>query len=86
MQMPVTASVVIYLALLALRSVSAHAIAGWDHAVTGVDGGEIDRTNAKDGAAIVHKDVEARVLDLESIFGGIAKSMVSRTGGTSSQV
>lgn len=84
MQTPVTASVIVYLALLALRSVSSHAIDGRDHA--GIDGGDVDRTNAEDGAAVVHKDAEARVLDLESIFGGIAKSMVSRTGGTSSQV
>lgn len=84
MQTPVTASVIIYLALLALRSVSAHAIDGRDYAGTG--GGEVDRTNVEGGATVVHKDAEARVLDLESIFGGIAKSMVSPTGGTSSQV
>jgi len=65
------------LLLLASRAVG-HAI-GENHAADYEDAGT---------AADRKRDAsqQPRVLDMESIFAGFAKSMISRTGATSSQV
>lgn len=71
---------VILIILLVVRFISGHTIDRENRVVDdGLEGsmqiGNRDR-----------KEPESRVLDMESIFAGFAKSMISRTGGSSSQV
>jgi hypothetical protein len=57
--------------LVVTRSISGHAIDSHDHV-------------EDEGAD--QKPAEQRELDMESIFAGFAKSMIGRTGASSSQV
>lgn len=65
--------------LLVVRFISGHTMVRENRVIDdGLDerqGGDRDR-----------KGPESKVLDMESIFAGFAKSVISRTGGTSSQV
>lgn len=73
--LPVTWSACLLLSV-AFRSISGHVMIADENR----DGDGVDRKQQHVAAA------ESRVLDMESIFSGFAKSMISRTGGTSSQV
>lgn len=70
MQAPIGIAFVCLLLLVA-RSILGHVIEDRDHA-------EDEGTD--------RKSAEQRGLDMESIFAGFAKSMIGRTGASSSQV
>lgn len=70
---------VFLIVLLAIGFVSGHTIGRENHGPEG----ELEGLHRADGD---RKGPESRVLDMESIFAGFAKSVISRTGGTSSQV
>jgi len=77
MMMHPTGIASVCLLLLASRAVQGHAI--------GDNRADYDDTGI---AADRKRDAsqQSRALDMESIFAGFAKSMISRTGATSSQV